>query len=37
MYIIALAIKQIRELGVTSIHTLDMQRIMVKDKSLKIR
>ena len=37
MYIIALAIKQIRELGVSSIHTINMQRIMVSDKSIKIR
>lgn len=37
MYILAIAIKQMRELGVSSIHTLHPQRIMLKDKSLKIR
>jgi serine/threonine protein kinase len=37
MYIMALAIQQMRELGVTSIHTVNSQRIMVKDKSIKIR
>lgn len=37
MYIMALAIKQIREMGVTSIHTIHSQRIMIKDKSIKLR
>jgi len=37
MYIMALAIKQMRELGVSSIHTLNAQRIMIKDKGIKIR
>lgn len=37
MYIMALALQQMRELGVSSIHTLNSQRVMVKDKNLKIR
>lgn len=37
MYVMALAIKQIREMGVTSIHTINCQRIMVKDKNIKLR
>jgi hypothetical protein len=37
MYILALAIKQMREVGVSSIHTICAQRVMVKDKSIKIR
>lgn len=37
MYILALGIQQIRELGVTSLHTIHSQRIMVKDRSLKLR
>ena len=37
MYIMALAIKQMRELGVSSIHTLHAQRIMIKDKGIKLR
>jgi serine/threonine protein kinase len=37
MYILALALQQMRELGVTSIHTLNIQRVMVKDKNIKIR
>ena len=37
MYIVALGIKQMRELGVSSIHTIHAQRVMVKDKSIKLR
>ena len=37
MYMMALAIKQVRELGVTSIHTINCQRVLVKDKGLKLR
>jgi len=33
----AIGIKQMRELGVTSIHTIHPQRIMIKDKTIKIR
>ena len=29
MYIMALAIKQMREIGVSSIHTINAQRIMI--------
>jgi 16S rRNA U1498 N3-methylase RsmE len=37
MYIMALAIQQMRELGVTSIHTIHIQRVMIKDKNIKLR
>ena len=37
MYILALAIRQMRELGVSSIHTICPHRIMIKDKGLKLR
>lgn len=37
MYVLALGLQQMRELGVTSIHTLHSQRIMVKDKNIKVR
>lgn len=37
MYIMALALQQMRELGVTSIHTLNSQRVMIKDKNIKLR
>ena len=37
MYIMALAIRQMRELGVSSIHTISAQRIMVKDRGIKLR
>lgn len=37
MYLLAIAYKQMRDLGVTSIHTVHSQRIMVKDKNIKVR
>lgn len=37
MYILAIALSQMRQLGVTSIHTIHAQRIMLKDKGLKVR
>lgn len=37
MYLLAIAYKQIRDLGVTSIHTVHSQRIMIKNKNIKIR
>jgi serine/threonine protein kinase len=37
MYILALGIKQMRELGVSSIHTMHSQRVMIKDKSVRLR
>ena len=37
MYLIAIGYKQIRDIGITSIHTVHSHRIMVKDKNLKIR
>ena len=37
MYLIALGYKQMRDLGVTSIHTVHSQRIMVKDGNIKLR
>jgi serine/threonine protein kinase len=37
MYVMAMAIQQMRELGVTSIHTINSQRIMIKDKSIRLR
>lgn len=37
MYIMALGIQQMRELGVTSIHTIHLQRIMIKGKNIRLR
>jgi serine/threonine protein kinase len=37
MYVIALAIQQMKELGITSIHTINSQRIMIKDKNIRLR
>jgi hypothetical protein len=37
MYILAIAIKQIREIGVSSIHTIHSMRVMVGDKNIKLR
>lgn len=37
MYIMALGIQQMRELGVTSIHTIHSQRIMIKGKNIRLR
>ena len=33
----ALGIQQMRELGVTSIHTIHSQRIMIKGKNIRLR
>lgn len=37
MYLLAIAYKQIRDIGVTSIHTVHSQRIMIKNKNIKLR
>lgn len=37
MYLLALGYKQIRDIGVTSIHTVHSQRILIKDKNIKLR
>lgn len=37
MYLLAIAYKQIRDIGVTSIHTVHSQRILIKDKNIKVR
>jgi hypothetical protein len=37
MYLLALAYKQMRDIGVTSIHTVHSQRIMIKNKNIKVR
>ncbi len=37
MYLLAIAYKQMRDIGVTSIHTVHCQRIMIKNKNIKIR
>lgn len=37
MYLIALGYKQMRDLGVTSIHTVNSQRIMIRNSSIKLR
>ena len=37
MYLMALGYKQMRDLGVTSIHTVNSQRIMIKNGNIKIR
>lgn len=37
MYLLAIGYKQMRDLGVTSIHTVHSQRIMIKNKNIKLR
>lgn len=37
MYLLALSFKQMKDLGVTSIHTVNCQRVMIKNKNIKIR
>jgi len=37
MYLMAVAIKQMREIGITSIHTINAQRIMINNKNIKLR
>lgn len=37
MYLMAIGYKQMRDIGVTSIHTVHSQRIMIKNHNIKIR
>jgi hypothetical protein len=37
MYLLAIGYKQMKDLGVTSIHTVHSQRIMIKNKNIKLR
>lgn len=37
MYILAISFKQMRDIGVTSIHTIHSQRIMIKNNNIKLR
>lgn len=37
MYLLAISYKQIRDIGVTSIHTVHSQRIMIKNNNIKLR
>lgn len=37
MYLLAIAYKQMRDIGVTSIHTVHSQRIMIINKNIKVR
>ena len=37
MYLVAFGYKQMRDLAVTSIHTVHSKRIMIKNKNIKLR
>ena len=37
MYLMAMGYKQMRDLGVTSIHTVHSQRVMIKNRNIKLR
>jgi hypothetical protein len=37
MYVMAVGLKQMKTLGITSVHTINSQRIMIHNHNLKIR
>ena len=37
MYIMAIALKQMKTMGITSVHTINNQRIMITNGNIKLR
>jgi hypothetical protein len=37
MYLMAIALKQMRTIGITSIHTITNQRVMINNMNIKLR